>query len=73
MLHDVANIVNEITPFLPLIGAGATLSGAGFAPRVGPLRAVVLAFSSKFRSSADPFTNRTEELEKIRRLMKVYI
>ena len=75
MLEDLAHIVTIITPFIPIIGAGATavgfVAGSGFAPRVGPLRAVVLALRSKVRPSADPFTNRHEELQRLRKLMKV--
>ena len=76
-LEDLANIVTIITPFVPIIGAGATavgvVAGTGFAPRVGPLRAIVLAFRSKVRPSADPFTNRKEELERLYKLMNVIL
>ncbi len=70
-------IEDLITPLVHIITAGATVvgvvSGAGFSPRVGPLRAIVLAFRSKARPSADPFTNRNEELQRLYKLMNVLL
>jgi hypothetical protein len=73
MFEHLANIVTIISPFVSVFGAGAVgvVAGTGFAPRVGPLRAVVLAIRSKIRPSADPFTNRSEELQRLKKLMNV--
>jgi F0F1-type ATP synthase assembly protein I len=76
MLDDLANLVTIIKPLMPFIGAGASAVGVvvgGFAPRIGPLRAVILAFRSKARPPASPYTNRTEELKRLQTLMKVLI
>ena len=73
---DLSNISTLMTPFLPIAGAGATafgvVVGSGFAPRIGPLRAVVLALRSRI-ASADPFTCCTEELQRLNRLIKVFL
>ena len=77
MLEEFANVLTILAEFKTLIGVGATsfslIAGTGFAPRVGPMRAFVLALRSKFRASANPFTNRDSELKRLRSLMGVTV
>ena len=56
--------MEHLIPFIG--GTAAFLSLAGILPRVGPGRTLIIAARSKFRFSKSPFTDRLDDLAKLR-------
>lgn len=63
-MESLAQVVGLIASFAAIVAPPAV----GLVPRVGPLRALALALTSRFRRAQD-VSQRTDELQTLRRML----